>query len=191
MSSLEKTSIGNHRSGRWKAAYSLRLGGIFVLLGLCACQSGPDLSGTWTLDKDQSSHVATWSSIELRITATEDEVAIGRLFNPRRYTRHDSVSFPVNDTQVERPVEASAKWLEQPHLGVFIDGESPQQIRANWQTPGQVLDVQRLLRLQTSQGEATVEILRQYTVSDDGARLTVTEKRSSRPDTLTYIYTRK
>jgi hypothetical protein len=149
------------------------------------------MSGAWVLDKDRSSNVDTWRSIELHITASEESVSIGRLFNPRRSTRHDSVTVPVNDTQVEIPMTGSAKWFEQPHLGVFIDGTTPQVVRANWATPNRVLTMQHLQTLQTSQGEATVEILREYTLSDDGSELTIVEERSSRPEQLTYVYTRK
>ena len=146
------------------------------------------------VDKDRSSNLEPWRDIQLNITVGEGsaEIAIGRWFNPRRRdTRRDSVSFPVNDTQVEIPMPGSAKWLEQPHLGVFIDGKSPQQIRANWEEPGRVLNVQRLMTVETSQGSATVEILRRYSLSDDGSELTVVQNRSSRPSPLTYVYTRQ
>lgn len=189
MNSLEKTSTGSRQAAP-TIPNSIRLLGVLALIGLSACQSDPKLSGTWVLDEDAGTHVPTWRSIELRITATEDEVSIGRLFNPRRFTRHDSLTFPVNDTQVEIPMPGSAKWLEHPHLGVFVEDGTMQQIRAGWEEPGRVLDIQHLLTLQTSQGEATVEILRRYAASDDGSQLTVTEKRSSRPDTLTYVYRR-
>ena len=161
-----------------------------LVLSLSGCGPAPTMSGTWVIDKQRSSDLEPWRSIELRITAEPDQVAIGRLFNPRRYTRHDSVTFPTDETQVELPMEASAKWLEQPHLGVFIDGESPQQIRASWGIPGRELDVQTLLTVQTSQGPTTVEILRNYSLSADGSELTVTATRSSRPDPLTRVYTR-
>jgi hypothetical protein len=164
--------------------------GIVALLLVSGCQTAPNMTGVWTLDTENSTDVDTWSNIEMRITATEDHVAIGRLFNPRRYTRHDSVSFPVDGTQIEVPMTGSAKWLEQPHMGVFIKDGTPEQIRATWEEPGKVLNAQYLLTLQTSQGEATVEILRQYALSDDGSELTITETRSTRPDTLTFIYRR-
>jgi hypothetical protein len=96
----------------------------------------------------------------------------------------------VDGTQIEVPMTGSAKWLEQPHMGVFIKDGTPEQIRATWEEPGKVLNAQYLLTLQTSQGEATVEILRQYALSDDGSELTITETRSTRPDTLTFIYRR-
>ena len=97
---------------------------IALAMLLAGCQSESGLSGNWVLDKEQSTNVDSWRSIELRITANEDQVAIGRLFNPRRSARHDSVTVPTNDTQVEIPMTGSAKWLEQNHLGVFVDGKS-------------------------------------------------------------------
>ncbi|MFC2085800.1 hypothetical protein ACFLRO_01165 [Bacteroidota bacterium] len=166
-------------------------GWIAVLGLLIGCQSAPDLSGVWVVDKERSSNLEPWRSIDLRISVSDDEVSIGRFFSAGRETRHDSVSFPVDGTQIELPMEGSAKWLEQPHLGVFIDGKTPQQIRANWETPGHALSVQRLVTLETSQGSATVEILCQYSLSEDGSELTVVEERSSRPNPLTYVYTRK
>jgi hypothetical protein len=166
-------------------------GWMVAVLMLAACQPTPDLTGTWAVDKERSSNLEPWRNIHLRITASDQEVSIGRLFNPRRETRHDSVTFPVNDKQISLPMEGSAKWLEQPHLGVFIDGKTPQKIRAHWETPGRVLDVQRLVTVETSQGSATVEILRNYALSDDGSELTVVETRSSRPEPLTYVYTRQ
>lgn len=166
-------------------------GWIAILGLLVGCQPASDLSGVWAVDKDRSSNLEPWRNIQLHISLGEGEVAIGRLFNPgHRDTRRDSISFPVDDTQVEIPMDGSAKWLEQPHLGVFIDGETPQQVRASWETPNRVLNVQHLVTVQTSQGAATVEILRNYSLSSDGSELTVVETRSSRPTPLTYVYTR-
>ena len=162
---------------------------IAILVPACTAQS--DISGVWVVDKERSSDLEPWRDIHLRITADADQVAIGRLFNPRRYTRHDSVSFPTDNTQIEVPMEASAKWLEQPHLGIFIDGKTPQQIRANWEQPGRELNVQHLLTVQTSQGAISVEILRNYSLSDDGSELTIVETRSSRKDPLTFVFTRQ
>lgn len=166
--------------------------GWIALLGLLfACQSPPDLSGVWVVDKERSSNLEPWHNIHLHITIGDREVGIGRIFNPRRESRRDSITFPVDDTQIEIPMEGSAKWLEQPHIGVFIDGKTPQQVRAHWEIAGRELNVQQLVTLETSQGSATVEILRNYSISDDGSELTVVETRSSRPSPLTYIYTRQ
>ncbi len=144
------------------------------------------------VDKDRSSNLEPWRNIQLNITVGDGEVSIGRLFNPgHRDTRRDSVSFPVDSTQVEIPMPGSAKWLEQPHLGVFIDGKTPQKIRAHWEIPGKELNVERLVTVETSQGSAVVEIVRTYSLSDDGSELTVVETRSSRPSPLTYVYTRQ
>ena len=166
-------------------------GWIALLILLGACRPAPDLTGVWIVDKERSSNLEPWRSIHLHITIGDGEVSIGRLFNPRRETRRDSVTFPVDDTQIEIPMEGSAKWLEQPHIGVFIDGKTPQQIRAHWEIPGRQLNVQRLVTVETSQGSSTVEILRNYSLSDDGSELTVVENRSSRPSPLTYVYTRQ
>ena len=160
-----------------------------VILG--ACQSDSGLSGHWALDRDRSSNIDSWRTIELRITATDDRVGIGRILDPRRSARRDSVNVPTNDTQVAVPMAGSAKWLEHHHLGVFIDGKTPQLVRANWDPSGRVLNMQHLQTVQTSQGETTVEILREYALSEDGSELTLVEQRSSRPEPLTFVLTRK
>jgi hypothetical protein len=167
-------------------------GAVLALSLLIGCQPSPNLSGVWEVDKERSTHLGPWRNIELRITASEDRVAIGRLFNPRhRDERHDSISVLVDGSTVEIPLQPSAKWMEQPHLGVFIDGRTPMKVTSDWEVPGRVLDVERVMTLQTSQSEAVVDIRQSYALSDDGQELYVTESRSSRPGELTYVYTRK
>jgi hypothetical protein len=165
---------------------------LLTLLMIMGCQTAPTMTGVWEVDKERSTHLGPWRNIELRITASDSQFALGRLLNPRhRDQRHDSVTVPVNGTPIELPVTPSAKWLEQPHLGVFLDGTAPQQLKAVWESPGRVLNLQHMMTLQTSQSETTVEILRTFSLSDDGQELTVVESRSSRPGELTYVYTRK
>lgn len=179
------------RTRKRRIADTLTVPIVAALLAISACQSAPGLSGAWVMDRERSTNIDSWRTVELHITASESEVSIGRLFNPNRYTRHDSVTFPVDNTPVTLPIEASAKWLDQPHLGVFHDGTDPQEVRAQWVTPGKELSVQHNLTLQTSQGEADVEIRRTYTLSDDGSELTLSEIRNTRPGTLNYVFTRK
>jgi len=176
-----KTSAARKLSGGW----------VILLLALFSCSPAPDMSGVWIVDKERSSDIEPWRNIHLRITAEPDQVSIGRLLNPRRYTRHDSVTFPTDQTQIELPMEASAKWLESPHLGVFLDGNTGQQIRANWEEQGRELNVQHLMTVLTSQGASTVEILRHYVLSPDGSELTVVETRSSRENPITFVFTRQ
>ena len=60
---------------------------IVLAIMVPACTAQTDISGVWVVDKERSSDLEPWRDIHLRITADADQVAIGRLFNPRRYTR--------------------------------------------------------------------------------------------------------
>ncbi len=150
-----------------------------------------DLTGTWAVDRTRSDDLEPWRNIELRIDATDELVTVARTLSAgRRNVRQDSIAVATDGSRTEHAMENSAKWLEQPHLGVFLE-DSKQVLSATWLAPKRALEIMSTQTVQTSQAAIDVDIRSTYILSNDGTEMTVIVDRSSRPGQLTYVYTRQ
>lgn len=166
-----------------------------LLVFLCATASAGqphgDLSGTWAIDADHSGDIDPWRSMSLTIEASDGIVTIYRDLVAGRDSRKDTLVVPVDGQTRSTVVAKSAKWLEQPHLGVYFDGTTEQHVSGTWLRPGVELMVNIATTLQTSQGPSPVEIIRRFIVSEDGTELTMLETRSSRPRPINLVFKRQ
>ena len=87
------------------------------------------------------------------------------------------------------PMEPSAKWFDQPHLGVFIGIDQSQSVTATWVTEGSELLLRRDVPLETAQGSAVSEIEERFWL--EGGTMKATISRSGRPTDIHYELSRQ
>jgi hypothetical protein len=145
------------------------------------------LAGHWRLDAARSTDLSPWSTLELTIAIDGDEVTVQRRFGAGRRTFTEEIRL---DLTREVNLVSVPWWPDNRHLGAYAGGDRTKCIRASF------LDRRRLLRLssdlvlETQQGPREINILSDYKVSLDGARLTLTELRSTRQRPVVYVFSR-
>lgn len=159
---------------------------LVVLLGPAAKAliAGP-LDGSWQFEARHSTELSPWSALRLNLRTEGDEVVIERFFGAGRRSFADELRADTSGRPVSQPV---AWWPDNRHIGAYAGG--PQIIRASLLEGGRILRLDCDLTLETSQGSRRVNILRQFTLSASGDRLTLTELRSTRPVPVVYSFTR-
>ena len=177
--------MSHYRLTRGLAAASL-----FFLVLTTGCGPTGSLDGVWILDNDASSDLDQWRNITMTIRVEPDGVFVKRHFNAGRYNRSDSTTYSIDGSAREVAREASAKWLDGVHLGVFIDDGTVETVSGQWITPDQSFVTTAALPLTTSTTITTVEITTTYELSRGGNRLTVTQNRSTRDAPITFVFER-
>ena len=76
-------------------------------------------------------------------------------------------------------------------MGVLASVGAPRTVSGLWLRPEESLRVTSRQVLRTSQGTISVTTTREYTLGPDGATLTLTEQRSSRPTPVVLVFERK
>lgn len=176
---MSETAL-SHRCG-------LKILGAFLLLfaPLLAFAASP-LAGSWRIDLARSTELSPWKDYELTISTAGDTVTIGRRLAWGRREFADTMTVgPAAVTTV--PV---TMWPDNRHLGAYIGGDRTKRVRGEWLDAGRILRLSTDLVLATSQGDRAVNILSDYKVSANGARLTLTEIRSTRNRPVVYSFTR-
>lgn len=162
-----------------------------ISLTPAAAQPADELAGSWELLEEYSSNVDPWRSMALTIESDGPLVTIYRDLLAGRDGRKDTLVVPTDGQTLSTVVPESKKWLEQPHLGVFFDGNTDQHVSGTWLRPGMELMVNIATTLQTSQAASRVDIIRRFIVSEDGTQLTLLETRSSRPRPINLVFKRQ
>lgn len=158
---------------------------------ISAAQPNGTLAGSWSIDAERSGDIDPWRSMALTIETDDGVVRIYRDLLAGRDSRKDTLIVPVDGQTRSTVVPKSAKWLEQPHLGVFFDGTTEQHVSGSWLRPNKELMVNISTTLQTSQGAAPIDMIKRYIVSEDGTELTMLETRSSRPRPINLVFKRQ
>lgn len=81
-------------------------------------------------------------------------------------------------------------WSDNRHIGAYIGGDGHKRAHLRVLDGGRILRIESDLILETQQGERAVNILSDYHLSPDAQTLTLIELRSSRPQPVTYVFTR-
>jgi len=164
-----------------------------VLLALaCATTAfastpSPGFAGTWRLDTARSTNLAAWRTFELRIETSQSEVRFDRRLGWGRRTHEETMSLPIDG----QPTAISVPyWSDNRHIGAYIGGDGHKRAHLRVLDGGRILRIESDLILETQQGERAVNILSDYHLSPDAQTLTLIELRSSRPQPVTYVFTR-
>jgi len=157
-----------------------------VLSGPLTMSANQDLTGSWTIDRPNSTAIDPWRRIHLDITVAGDQVEISREVTTGR--RNHTNTYPlVIDQTVAVPIDW---WTGNRHIGAYMGGDGTKKVRASWIDGGDTLRVEAHFVLETSQIETPVRTYTEYRLSEDGQRLTVLELRSSRERPIVYVFTR-
>ena len=169
----------------------------FLCLGLFATgcllrmsAAEPDahlLAGTWRYDPERSTELSAWGTLQLVIAADGPHITLTRHWAAGRRT-YDEVT-PIDLTRTVNVVPVDW-WPDNRHIGAYIGGDKTKKIRAELLDDGRRLRLSADLVLATQQGEHKVNILSDYKVSANGARLTLIELRSTRDEPVIYVFQR-
>jgi len=161
----------------------------FAIGSLCTLQAAdsPPLSGHWRFDPPRSTELSPWRDYSLTITVVGNVVTFERQLGAGRRGFADSISIDVSRTDNVIPV---SMWPDNRHLGAYISDDHIKHVQAEWLDDGRILRVLTDLVLSTQQGDRKGNILSDYKVSANGARLTLTELRSTRNRPIVYAFTR-
>lgn len=145
------------------------------------------LTGTWRLVPERSTDLSPWKSFDLDITANDANITLTRHLASGRRTFDDVTSLDLTQSVNVVPVPM---WSDNRHLGAYIGGDKTKRVRAGLLDDGRILRTSADLVLDTQQGARAVNILTDYKVSANGARLTLIELRSTRNEPIVYVFTR-
>ena len=152
-----------------------------------AAPDARQLAGSWRYDPARSTELSSWGALRLVITVDGAHVTLTRQFAAGRRTFDEVTALdlaqPVNIVPV-------AWWHDNRHIGAYIGGDKTKRIRTELLDGGRLLRTSADLVLATQQGERAVNILSNYQVSANGARLTLIELRSTRNDPIVYVFDR-
>lgn len=170
---------------------------LFLLLLALAIAAGPaaadlpapdhPLAGTWHFDAARSTELSPWRDYVFTLTVDGDRVTIARRFGSGRRQFADTQTIDLSRADNVIPVSL---WPDNRHLGAYIGGDRTKRVRGEWLDAGRVLRLSTDLVLSTQQGDRAVNILSDYKVTANGARLTLTELRSTRNRPVVYSFTR-
>lgn len=190
------TMTASARRAGFFAALSMTVAGALCSLGLGTAAAlaaaelpapGHPLAGTWHFDAARSTELSPWRDYVFTLTITGDRVTIARQFSSGRRQFADSQTIDLSRPDNIVPVTL---WPDNRHLGAYIGGDRTKRVRGEWLDAGRILRLSTDLVLSTQQGDRAVNILSDYKVSANGARLTLTEIRSTRNRPVVYSFTR-
>lgn len=161
---------------------------LVAILPLAACADVSPLAGTWKFDAASSTELSPWQDYVLTIAIDGDVVTLQRQLGAGRRGFADAITIDVSREENIVPVPM---WPENRHIGAYIGGDRTKRVRAEWLDGGRILRMSTDLVLATHQGDRAVNTLSDYKVSSGGARLTLTELRSTRARLVVYVFTRK
>lgn len=163
---------------------------LLVLSGLglrAADTSASPLAGAWRIDLSRSTELSPWKGYDFTLGVEGDTVTLRRRLAWGRREYSDTIVLDATRPDNVVPVEM---WPDNRHLGAYIGGDKTMRIRAQWLDHRRILRLSTDLVLDTQQGSRAVNILSDYKVSADGARLTLTELRSTRNRPVVYVFNR-
>lgn len=149
--------------------------------------AGHPLAGTWQFDAARSTELSPWRDYVFTLAIDGDRVTIARRFGSGRRQFADAQT--IDQSRPDNIVPVSL-WPDNRHLGAYIGGDRTKRVRGEWLDAGRVLRLSTDLVLSTQQGDRAVNILSDYKVTANGARLTLTELRSTRNRPVVYSFTR-
>ncbi len=169
---------------------------ILFLVGLLGMSCSPNRSsifGRWTFRPEKSTDLVTWRYRTPEVVIRKEQQGLSIVWHWMRRKKiafTDSVELVPNGTPVHVPV-TSPIWPENWYMGVLSKLNTQRTFSGRWLKPEKRLTVQKEQRVTISQGETTITTRYTYDVSNGGNTLTITEKRSSRPTPITYIFVRE
>ncbi len=185
--------------GKILKSFILSLLILFAVSFISCSDKSNSIYGKWKVVKKESTVIVTWAAIELDIEKESGKIAFTKTWSRGKgsYTEAYSVTPEGEPASIkigrdnwseERYMEIN--WPENRFMGVRIKENTEKQFKAEWLTEDKAIKLTSNIELQVSQGTVKVETVSEYKLDETGNRLTVTEKRSTRPESSTYVFER-
>ena len=166
---------------------------LLLLLVYQSCEkAGDTIFGKWKLNLKESTDLVTWRYRQLEMTIREngDRIEIINRWKSRRAGEWvDSIAFVPGGNTVRIPIK-TAHWQENWYMNVLSIPGTVKKVSAYWDKPKKALTVYSGQLVQTSQGRTVIRTERNFSLNRKGDKLTVIEKRSSRPTRILLSFDR-
>ncbi len=171
--------------------YYLLLPLLFLMAGQAQCRDKPGISGKWKLIPASSSKtlIYHYRTVSLRIRNEGPKVKIVLKWGTH-LAKIDSMLLSTDGRGNEVAVK-SRVWPTNIYMDVSMIPGSKKKVTARWVEKNRVLEVNSTYPVIVSQGRTEIHTTSTYALSQDGKNLTMTIRRSSRPDApLKYVFAR-
>lgn len=163
---------------------------LLIVFALSFTNADNTIYGHWKLVREKSTDLVTWRyrQLELEIRNHQGAVTILQNWVRRKKIGHvDSVTFTPGKGE-SYIVQQTPTWSGNWYMGVLSQKGSRKKMYGEWKEQHRVLQVETEEVLQTSQGEAIVKTVREYSLENNGETLVVREKRSTRPTPIVLVF---
>ena len=151
---------------------------------ILSCQKKNDtIFGRWKLNLKESTDLVTWRyrQLEMAIRENGGKIEIINHWKSRRAGDWvDSLAFVPGGDTVRIPIK-TAHWPENWYMGVLSIPGTVKKVSGYWDKPKRELTVYLGQLVQVSQGRRVISTQKNFSLNRAGDKLTVIEKRSSRP----------
>lgn len=168
---------------------------LFVVAPFLCCTlvvaEGAAITGVWGFNAEKSTDIAGWGRRTPQLDIRDDGDTVTIVADWRRGARSwcDTLTV-VPGGKPAKSVVGSPLWPQNWFTGVLAKVGSTRTASATWLEPGRRLEIRIEQVVEVSQGEATIVTTCEYALDPGGDRLTMTERRSSRPTPVTLVFDR-
>jgi len=163
---------------------------VFSALLVVGESKAQTVEGLWVLDLKASTDIDPWREWKIDISFDEEGLTLDRIWSAGRYSQRDSFTVAVGE--INEISIRPGKWMDQVYIGVFVPLNATRTIVAAVSDERRQMTVTAIVPLQSAQIDTTVTITSEYILTEDGAGLILTERRSSRSGApLRYIFKRE
>jgi len=172
--------------------YIAKLSSLFLMLIFVqSCiRSDTTIYGTWKLNKEKSTDIATWRyrNLEMEISKNESVVTVIKNWTHNRSGDWSETLTFTPDAEPNEIMVTSPIWPENWYMGVLAKTNSIKTVSGKWEEPDKKLQMITEQVVEISQGETTVTTISDFSLNRKGDVLTVIEKRSSRPSEIKLFF---
>jgi hypothetical protein len=155
-----------------------------LLIPPSASAANQNFNGRWRLDIERSSALDGWTAMDLVLKVDGSKVEIGHDMRWRS-TRVLETNIVHTRKKVNIP---NFFRVEQRHMAVYPPKKSVTPVSAKWIDDDRTLQVEALVPVEVSQGDATIRIYYEYRLGLGGDTLTLIELHSTRNHPLVYRF---
>jgi len=166
---------------------------LLLSFSLLSCSNyNKTIYGHWKLVSEQSTDLVTWRYrlLELEIKNNQGEITILQKWLYRKKVAFvDSITF-IPGNEPSYILQKSPTWSENWYMGVLTQKGSKKKVYGSWKEEHRILQVETQQEVQTSQGEALSKTDLEFRLQNNGEKLIIIKKRSTRPTPILLVFKR-
>ncbi|MCC6416327.1 MAG: hypothetical protein IT582_10505 [Opitutaceae bacterium] len=159
-----------------------------LCLGLCLLQTAAadsPFNGRWKLDPAASTSLDPWSSLEMDIAVTADDLSLVRHYGAGPRIVDETIKLHNQPTAQTISVEG---WWDNKHIDAWLANHHQIDVTPAWQDDGRTLVLRIKMVLETQQGDRAVGVTRTLKLDPDGKTLREEQVRESRQLPIVQVY---